>query len=235
MKKVFKLYAICWGILLATFNVICFVASNQVLEMNKYDGAFWAGYAFITLAFVGQLICAFVAFKETNINKFFYKLPLLLVSYTGLVLTIVFGGICMVVPNVPNWVGIIICFIILAFTAIAVVKACAAGELVTNIDEKVKEKTSFIKSLTVDVESVLARAKSEAVKEECKKVYEAVRYSDPISNEALSTIEAKITVKVDELSSSVSIDDAEKVKEIADEIVILVADRNKKCKALKQG
>ena len=233
MKKGFKLYAICWGILLATFNVICFVTPNQVLGLNKFDGSFWAGYVFITLAYVGQLICAFVAFKEANIRKFFYKLPLLLVSYAGLVLTIIFGGICMVVPNVPYWAGIIICFIILVFTAIAVVKASAAGELVTNIDEDVKEKTSFIKSLTVDVESVLTCAKSEVVKEECKKVYEAVRFSDPMSNEALSVIEAKITVKVDELSSMVSTDDTEKVKEIADELVLLVADRNKKCKALK--
>ena len=46
-------------------------------------------------------------------------------------------------------------------------------------------------------------------------------------------IEAKITVKVDEFASAVGADDAEKAKEIADEIVILVGDRNKKCKALK--
>ena len=45
--------------------------------------------------------------------------------------------------------------------------------------------------------------------------------------------EAKITVKVDEFSSVVNSDDAEKAKEIADEIVILVADRNKRCKNLK--
>ncbi len=81
--------------------------------------------------------------------------------------------------------------------------------------------------------SILARAKSESVKAECKKAYEAVRYSDPMSNEALSVIEAKITLKMDELSSAVATDDAEKAKEIADELVILVGDRNKKCKVLK--
>ncbi len=54
-----------------------------------------------------------------------------------------------------------------------------------------------------------------------------------MSNEALSVIEAKITLKMDELSSAVATDDAEKAKEIADELVILVGDRNKKCKVLK--
>ena len=54
-----------------------------------------------------------------------------------------------------------------------------------------------------------------------------------MSNYALSVIEAKITVKVDEFSSAVGADDAEKAKEIAGEIFVLVADRNKKCKAVK--
>lgn len=54
-----------------------------------------------------------------------------------------------------------------------------------------------------------------------------------MSNDALSVIEAKITVKVDEFASVVGADNAEKAKEIADEIVILVADRNKECKAFK--
>ena len=54
-----------------------------------------------------------------------------------------------------------------------------------------------------------------------------------MSNDELSVIEAKITVKVDEFSSAVSTDDAEKAKEIADEIVILICDRNKKCKVMK--
>ena len=50
-----------------------------------------------------------------------------------------------------------------------------------------------------------------------------------MSNESLSVIEAKITVKMDEFSSAIVADDAEKAKEIADEIVILIGDRNNKC------
>ena len=55
-----------------------------------------------------------------------------------------------------------------------------------------------------------------------------MRYSDPMSDDALSVIEAKITVKIDEFSSAIGADDADKAKELADEIVILVGDRNKK-------
>ena len=233
MKKGFKMYMAIWAILLAVFNVACFATPSEAAGMTKFGGAFWAGYIFITLAFIGQLICAFIAFKAENAKKLFYNLPIITISYTGLILTIIFGAVCMAVPNLPNWVGIIVCLAILAFTAIAVIKASAAAEIVANVDEKVSTQTSFIKNLTTDAEALVSRAKSEPVKAECKKVYEAARYSDPMSDDSLSVIEAEITVKMGELAAAIGTNDAEKAKEIADEIVILVGDRNKKCKAMK--
>ena len=139
----------------------------------------------------------------------------------------------MLLSNLPYWVGVIVCAAVLALFAIAIVKASAAADLVERVDEKVKTQTSFIRNMTAEAESLMNRAKSPEAKAACKKVYEALRYSDPMSNEALSVIEAKITVKVDEFASAVGADDAEKAKEIADEIGILVGDRNIKCKAMK--
>lgn len=38
-------------------------------------------------------------------------------------MTLIFGTLCMLIPNLPNWVGIVICLAILSFNAIAVIKA----------------------------------------------------------------------------------------------------------------
>lgn len=233
MKKSFKLYAAVWAILLAVFNVICFVTPNELAGFTKLDSTFWVAYAFITAAFLGQLLCAYFALRADTAKKLFYHLPLITVSYTGLIVMLVFGAITLLIPNLPSWIGAVGCVIVLAFTAIAVVKASGASAIVEKIDEKVKTQTSFIKNLTVEAEGLVARAKSGAVRAECERVYEAVRYSDPMSNDALSVIESKITVKMDEFSSAVGADDAEKAKEIANGIIILVGDRNKKSKALK--
>lgn len=234
MKKNFKSYAIIWAVFLALFNALVFLIRPFMPWFEGFsDPQFWIAWAFILVSFIANLLCAYKAFREENLEKLFYRLPLITVSYTGLIAMLVLGGALMLIPNCPVWIAAVVCAVAAAFTAIAVVKADWAGDAVGEVHEKVKTQTQFIKLLTVDAESLLDRAKSDAVKTECKKVYEAVRYSDPMSNDALSVIEAKITVKMDELSSAVGADDAAKAKEIADELVILVGDRNKKCRALK--
>ena len=233
MKKIFNSYIIIWAILLALFNVVAFVSPAEAGGLSKFGGAFWSGYIFITLAFLGQLAVSYLAFQAENNEKLFLNLPLVTISYTGLILTIVFGALCMAAPNLPNWVGIILCFAILAFNAIAVVKAKLAGEAVENVDKKIKTKTFFIKSLTVDAETLMAKATSDVAKAECKKVYEAIRYSDPMSDEALSSAEMSITLKFNELSDAVEKGDDEKITELSKEVMILIEDRNKKCKLLK--
>lgn len=232
MKKTFKSYLLIWAILLALFNVIAFLVGG-ITDTAKYTPMFWVGYVFITLAFVGQLLCAKRAFQADNIQKLFYKIPLITSSRTGLIVTFVVGGLCSLVPFFPYWVGIIICMIILAVTAIAVIKADVAADIVAETDKKIKTKTFFIKSLTVDAEGLLARAANDEIKAECKKVYEAVRYSDPMSDEALSSTESQITLKFAELANAVTSNDVDTVKTSAKEVMILLDDRNKKCRLLK--
>ena len=58
--------------------------------------------------------------------------------------------------------------------------------------------------LTIDADTLMAQAKSDGVKAECRKVYEAIRYSDPMSNDALASVEGKISAKFAELSAKVA-------------------------------
>ena len=232
MKKTFKPYLIIWGVLLALFNVLAFVTPAWDGQ-SKYTPSFWVGYVFISLAFVGQLFCARKAFDAKNLQKLFYNIPLVWISLIGLVFSFVAGGLCMLISPLPYWVGVVVCAIVLTVTIIAVVKASVAAEIVSAIDEKLKVQTCFIRSLTVDAEGLVARAQIEEIKAECKKVYETVRYSDPMSHEALAATESQITLKFAELVDAVNANDYAAVKNAANEAVILIGDRNKKCKLLK--
>ena len=232
MKKRFGLYAAWWAVLLVVFNVIAFLSTGWAGQ-EKYTASFWIGYAFISAAFIGQLACAYIALKETNAQKLFYRISLIKTSYSGLIGTFVWGGLCMLISPMPYWVGAILCVIILASNVIAVIKAAAAVEEVERIDQKVKQQTVFIKALTVDAETLLASAKSDAMKAECKKVYDAIRYSDPMSNDMLADAEAQIRMKFTELSAAVKAEDTEAVPTIVAEVLTLVQDRNSKCKLFK--
>lgn len=232
MKKRFGMYAAAWAVLLALFNVISFVSVGWA-GYEKYTVSFWIGYGLITAAFVGQLICAFAALKEENSQKLFYKISLIRISYTGLVTMFIVGGLCMVISPLPYWVGAIVCAIVLAVNVLALIKASAAAQEVERIDRKVKAQTFFIKSLTVDAETLLARAKSEEAKVQCKKVYEAIRYSDPMSSELLAAEERQIAERFAALSMAVAEDDARTVFAVTEEILLLLKDRNNKCRMLK--
>ena len=233
MKKTFGFYAIIWALFLALFNVIVFVTPNEAGGMSKFGGAFWVGYVFITIAFIGQLVCAYFAFKPSDKQKVFYNIPLISISYTGLIIMLIAGTACMAIPNLPNWIGIIVCLLVLAFTAIAVLKATLAISIVSDVDQRVATKTHFVKTLTVDAEHLMNTAKNAELKSLAKKVYEAVRYSDPMSNAVLVEVEGKIQNGFDDFENAVNSEDYELTSSTADELLALVDIRNKKCKELK--
>lgn len=233
MKKTFNIYAICWAILLVVFNLTAFLIPNEIMGISKFSSNFWIGYVFITIFFIGQLVCAYFAFKQESLKKFFYNTSLITISYSATVLSIVVGILCMILPFVPVWIGAIICLLILGFSAVSVLKAKAAADIVSEVDEKIKVQTFFIKSLTMDAESLVVKAKSDEIKAELKKVYEAIRHSDPMSNDALTDIETQIKLKFNALSKAVISSNAEETETMAEDLLVLVNDRNKKCKLLK--
>ena len=161
MKKNFKSYALIWTIFLVAFNIIVFLVRPIIPGYEiHYDLRFWIAWLFVMAAFVGNLLCANKAFQAENLEKLFYKVPLISVSYRGLIGMLVLGGALMLIPNCPAWIAAIVCVAIAAFTAVAVVKADWAGEAVSATHEKVKAQTQFIKLLTVDAETLLGKAKT---------------------------------------------------------------------------
>lgn len=234
MKKSFGAYALIWVILLAVFNMAVFFARPILPQYGiTYDTRFWIAWGAVIAHFFGNLICALLTLRRKNLKTTFYRLPLVRISYRRLILMLVFGVGLMLIPDCPAWISAIVCSVLFMFNAIVLIKANWAGSTVVTVDEKIQTKTAFIKTATLDAQNLMNRAEGDAVRAACKKVYEALRYSDPMSNDALSVAEAKITVKLDELATAVQAADEEKVREIADEVVLLIVERNTKCRMLK--
>lgn len=229
MKKARNTYLIIWAICLALFNVIVFVVPNE----NREADNFWIGYALITASLVGNLACSYITLNSKSNAKAFYNIPLITVSIVGIVVSSIAGAIFMTIPDIETWVGVVVSFIILAIVAIAALTAKTTGDIVGDIDDKIKTQTSFIKGITLDAEMLMSSASTPEAKAEIKKVYEAFRFSDPMSSDALTDVEGRIQNQFNLLSEVVITEDTEKISQVSKDLLSLIDYRNKKCKISK--
>lgn len=233
MKKNFTLYIIIWAIVVALFNVVVLVIPGWS-TLEKYTWTFWIGYGVSMVALLGQLICASWALKHDNSNKLFYNISLFKISYIGLITTVVFGAIFMIVPILPAWIAAIVCSLILGINISAIIKAKVAIDVVESIDEKINDQTSFIRTKTFETESLLSRAKTDKTKSICKRIFEAFRFSDPISHKDLSIVENEIDKHFEAMRLALLDDDLDAFSCEAQEVEVLIKERNNACKVLKQ-
>ena len=233
MKKNFKFYALGWFVLLGLFNLLAFIIPAWP-TLEKFTASFWIGWGVTIGAFFGQLICAWVAFKEESAKKTFYNISLFTVSYAGLISMFVVAMICIIVTPLPYWIAAIACSAVLIANVIAVAKAKMAIDVVANVDEKVEKATAFIYEMREESESLFVRAKADEAKAViCKKVRDAFKFSDPMSKSDLDAVEAEIKTHFDLLKKAIVEGKMDVATAESDELLALISERNNKCKALK--
>ena len=234
MNKTFKQFGIIWLICFILFNAIIFLIPNEVFGLTRFDKpAFWISYVLVLLAFAAQLLIAYKFVKDENKDKLFLNIPLIKTGYLAVVVCSIVGLIFMIFPILPAWLGAIICLLIAGYFAIACLKASATANAIAQIDTKIKTQTAFIRLAIVDAESILSRATTPEIKEKAKQVYEELRYSDPMSNPALDSIEQEIDALLKKIKTSRCRKQPNSTSAITTELLVQISDRNKKCKALK--
>ena len=87
--------------------------------------------------------------------------------------------------------------------------------------------------MTADAEHLLSVAQSFELKKECEKIYEALRYSDPMSNVALYEINEQIQRQFSSFENAVNSSDLELTIADGEELLNLIDKRNKQCRLLK--
>lgn len=233
MKKNFKFYVLGWFVLLGLFNLLAFIIPAWP-TLEKFTASFWIGWGVTIGAFFGQLICAWVAFKEESAKKTFYNISLFTVSYAGLISMFVVAMICIIVTPLPYWIAAIACSLVLIANIVAVAKAKMAIDVVASVDEKVEKATAFIYEMREESESLFARAKADDAKALiCKKVRDAFKFSDPMSNADLASVEADIKTHFDLLKKAIAEGKMDVATSESEELLALISERNSKCKRLK--
>ena len=204
------------------FNVIAFAIPTAK------TATFWITYAFSVVAFALQIVIWKFAFKGTDTLKSkFLGIPLISVGITYLIIQIIAFAVFMALPLTASWIAIVVCALILGISAICLIGTETGREEINRVEEKVEKIVFYIKSLQVDIEMLASTETDDGTKMALTKLAEKIRFSDPMSDEALVDLEAEITAKVKELKT------AEDKAEIITVLDSLITERNKKAKLLK--
>ena len=234
MNKQFRNYLIFWLAMVSLFNVACFVSPAEVNGFNKYAGAFWPGYIFIMIAFAIHLGFSYFMLAETNRKKKILNAPLIVISFIELAIMVIAGTVCMGVPDLPAWLGIIICYAVLVLSIVFLVSAKVVGENTLEANIALNEKTDRFRGFTASASELLTLSADKEIKQSVQKVYDAIRYSDPVSSADLNAEETEIESMLDSLKNDVINGAADNVKAKADKLCALVEARNNRCMALKR-
>ena len=131
------------------------------------------------------------------------------------------------------WIVLLALLVVVAIAGAVYYMSNYMNNVDTSSDFKIKAQTSFIRLSAADAQGYMEKSQNSEIKTSCKKVYEALRYSDPMSTEALQDIEHQISMLMFSLGEAVNQENAVSVKEISTELVNLIGDRERICKALK--
>ena len=204
------------------FNVIAFAVPTAK------TATFWIAYVFTAVAFALQIAIWKFAFKGANTLKSkFLGIPIISVGITYLIVQIVAFAIFMALPLAASWIAIVVCALILGISAICLIGTETGREEINRVEEKVEKKVFYIKSLQVDIEMLASAERDADTKAALTKLADKIRFSDPMSNDVLASLEAEISAKVKELKT------AENKAEIIIVLDSLITERNKKVKIMK--
>lgn len=223
-----KTTGLSYAVLGIGFTLFCVLA--LAIPTTK-TAIFWIAFAFTVIAFAVQVIVWKLAFgKEDTLKSKFLGFPIIHVGLVYLTIQLMAFAVFMAAATVlPPWAAIVACSLILCLSTLCLIATEAGRDEVQRVEDKVKAKVFYIKSLQVDVELLAKEAREGSVKNTLNDLAQKIRFSDPMSNEQLASLEEKLAMLVEKMKSAPEDDMLGLILE-ANKVL---NERNAKCKLLK--
>lgn len=221
-------FYIVLAILFVVLSVIAFV-----LPFQK-TATFWLSYAFAAIAIAVQIYAYPKAFDGPTVKSKFYGFPLARVSTIYLIAQLVLSLIFMVASKwVPAWIPVVLFALLLGAAAIGFIAAEGVRDEVERQDVVHKTNVTTMRALQSKAVFVASQCEDAETKKALDAFAEALRFSDPVSSDALVDIEENLTGLVEELGNAVLDKDFEAARSLCAKASTLLADRNRMCKLNK--
>lgn len=156
--------------------------------------------------------------------------PIARIGVIYLIAQVAIGGIFMALGHIiPWWLATVLFTIGLALAVIGLVSAETVVEEISAQDEKLKKDVSLMRGLQSKVGQMATLCEDPAI----KALAEELRYSDPVSSDAIADIEADLVAAVDALQQAVVEGNREVIVQLCRKTSLLLAERNRLCKLNK--
>lgn len=217
------------GVLLVLYILIAF------LIPFVHTATFWVSFLFTLVAFGVVGASCYIAFiKNPDAKSRFYGFPIARIGVIYGMVQLIAGLLFMALAAwVPVWVAILVYAIALGAVVIGLISAEAVVEEIQIQDKKLKKDVTLMRGLQSKVNQMAAQCDNPDAAAAVKQFAEEMRYSDPVSNEALSEIEADLSAAVDELQAAIVDGDSNAVKQLCRKASAVLAERNRLCKLNK--
>ena len=186
-----------------------------------------SAYIFTVVALAAQIVLWKRTFGHKELKSKFLGFPIVHIGIVYLIVQIAVLFVFVFAEKLPAWSALVTCTVIAAIAAIFMISANVGRTEIERVAQKVQGKVFYIKNLQVDIEILASAEKDTKTKEQLEQLAEKIRFSDPISNEQLASLEEKISIAVENLKFS---DDKMKIIE---DLNLQLDERNRKCKILK--
>ncbi len=225
--------------MLAAILAISFVAYNVILFVlcgfTGHTAIFWMSWIFMLVAFAAMAGAGVIlGQKGMFLRDWLFGYPIVKHSTVYIIAEFCASTLFIIFEHHIKWGwAFAVQFLFLCIYGVCAISCFLAKETIEDVHNNVSDKTRFIKLLRVDAEMLIEKCGDDETKEECKKLAEAIRYSDPMSNESLFELEKDLALTVSECDKAVSAKDFALAKELCAKAILQLTERNKKCKALK--
>lgn len=231
MKKNIIRWCIVLTVALAVYHVVIFAVP---IPRNNI---FFLSWAFTLTAVGAQAYVVHVAFyRGEGVKSKFYGFPIAQIGMAYLAFQLALSMGFMVLSSVivvPMWLPLVLYVILLGASIVGFISADAMRDEIERQDMQMKKDVQNIRMLQVKAASMVQHVQDSRVRAALEKFSEDLRYSDPVSNDALKDIEADLIASVDELQQAVLDSDNETVLALLQKAGTILTERNRWCKLEK--
>ena len=220
-------------LVLALLVFIAFDALVFLLPFRR-ENAFWVGYGFTAVSFLIALTTTFLSLGGRQPMKSKYLgLSVFVIAWRYVAVQAVWGVICMLAPDMPLWISLLVSILILCGGLFFILSVQIGADEVRSVGAETERKRDYVQLLYTDVVLLPQRTDDPALKQQLEKLAQQFRFSDPISSEELAALESDIAARVAQLKAGIAAQSAAETRAQAQELSLLLAERNAKCKVLK--